>query len=48
MSPFDAILAKHTAASGQDTKDKALGASFVVVNNDGKSSRASVASKKCV
>ncbi|KAF6816527.1 beta-lactamase [Colletotrichum sojae] len=35
MSSFDAILAKHTTAGGQDTKDKVLGASFVVVNKDG-------------
>jgi len=33
-SALDAILAKYTAA-GDDTKDKLLGAAFVVVNKDG-------------
>ncbi|TDZ54331.1 Acyltransferase LovD [Colletotrichum trifolii] len=36
MATIDSILAKYTAAAGQDTKDKLLGASFVVVNKDGK------------
>ncbi|KAL0934578.1 beta-lactamase [Colletotrichum truncatum] len=36
MNSLDAILAKHTAAVGQeDTTDKLLGATFFVVNKDG-------------
>ncbi|KAF9878197.1 beta-lactamase [Colletotrichum karsti] len=35
MASLDAILAKYTAGPGQDTKDKVLGATLVVLNKDG-------------